>query len=180
MKAMLSVAILASVWVVAGCDDRIVDIIELEGDGGADSDADTDTDADSDADTDVDSDTDSDTFPDSLQALVNVPPTFDATPTKIQFEFFVVVPPPGPPDVHGPGFEEPEIGVDNPYELFMGQPPPLVGDFHLVAILFVEGGGVGVPQPGVDYVGHSPAAHTFGPGTGIVDVGPINLDLAPF
>ncbi|MBW2278060.1 MAG: hypothetical protein JRF63_11235 [Deltaproteobacteria bacterium] len=159
MKAMFPVAILAFFCVLAGCDDRVVDIIELEEDGGADSDADSDG---------------------ALQAVVNVPPDFDAIPVWIQFEFFVEVPPPGPPDVHGPGLAEPDIGVGTPYELFMGQPPPLVGDFHLVAILFVEGGGVDIPSPGIDYVGHSPAAHTFGPGTGIVDVGAINLELVPF
>jgi hypothetical protein len=176
MKTCLSVAILMLGWVSAGCDDRVVDIIELEEDGGADSDSDSDTDADADS----DADTDTETIPDSVQALVVVPPAFDATPAKIQFDFFVNVPPLGPPDVHGPGIEEPDIDVGTPYQLFIGQPPPLVGEFHLVVVLFVEGGGIDAPQPGTDYVGFSPIPDTFGPGTGIVDVGQINLDLVPF
>lgn len=171
MKGALLVATATLWWVSAGCDDRVVDLVALEDEG---TDTDTDTDSDTDGGPDPDGG-DTETFPDTIKAVVHVPSSFDAAPVKIQFDFFDAVPPDGPPDVHGPGFQSPDIGPDTPYELFWGQPPQLSGDFHLVVVLFVEGGGIDFPEPGIDYVGYSAAAFTFGPGTGVVDVGDVDL-----
>jgi len=170
MKAVLVVAILALAWVFVGCDDRVVDIIELEDDGGADADADSDSDTDTDTDADSDTDTDTEEIPDAL----------DAVPVDLKFDFHLSVPPIGPPDVPGPTLpvSEAVLGFDNPYEAWLFQPPFIDGDYHVAVILFVEGGGP-PPQPGVDYIGWSPVQHTFGPETGIVHVGQIDLDLVP-
>jgi hypothetical protein len=47
------------------------------------------------------------------------------------------------------------------------------GEYHVVAVLYVEGGGKFMPESGVDYMGHSEKV-TFGEGK--VEV---TLDLAP-
>jgi hypothetical protein len=173
MRQVFSIAILTLCCAVTGCDDRIVDIIELEDDGGADSDADSDSDTDSDADSETD------TGPlDAFDVVVHTQQPFDAVPVKVKFEFHESVPPIGNPP--GPSVPASEYNFQEPVLLSAVQPPFFDGDYHLVVVLFVEGGGFDAPVPGTDYHGWSPGPHTFGPGTGLVHVGDVNLNIVPF
>lgn len=148
-----------------GCGD---DDDDDDGDG---TDADADSDSDADADTDSDSDTDAGY---TVTATVSVPSGFDATPVKIGAHFYDSLPPAGPPSVMGEIIDDPEIGVDTPYDLEMTG-VEAEGDYFLYVVLYVEGGGDTMPSPGVDYVGESEQL-TFGEGD--VDAGEIELALA--
>jgi hypothetical protein len=155
---------------LAGCDGRAVEIVVLE-DGGSDGDADADADGDSDADTD----TGTGTAGDALDGFVTVPPGFDDEPVRLAVDFFHELPPSGLPDVAGGSFWDPAIGPGQPFQLYLNQPAQLWGEYWVAVALFVEGGGTDVPVPGVDWTGHSSVKHAFGPGTGLVQVGQINL-----
>ncbi len=167
---MILLGLLASA-LAFGCGDD-----DNDGDGtDADADSDTDSDSDSDSDGDSDSDTDSDTGAGyTVTATVSVPSDFDATPVKIGAHFYDSLPPAGPPSVMGEIVDDPEIGVDTPYDLEMNG-VEAEGDYFLYVVLYVEDGGDTMPSPGVDYVGESEQL-TFGEGD--VDAGEIDLALA--
>ncbi len=154
--------------------------------GSGDADGDTDGDADSDTDTDTDTDTDADdAF--GITATVTLPDGFTGTPDKIGSHFYVTEDVSTIPNAIGELFEDPEIAAGGSLEYkshamqLMTPDPPDVGDYYVVIILYVEGGGGGGPVPipvtGVDYQGAS--AEMFTIGEGPVDVGTIELALAP-
>lgn len=165
-----------------GCDARTIIAVDEADSGGSDGDADSDSDSDTDSDTDGDSDSDtgSDPGPARLVALVTVPPDFAATPAQLVFMVDESNPPEEPIAWHGPAYPSPTIAPGTPFAFDVAQPPDLpAGDYYLHVILFVVGGGVGIPLPGIDHIGQTADTHAMGPGSGIVDVGEIPLFVIP-
>jgi len=164
------------ILILTGCGESAVDLVTLEDAGGlTDPDAGA-TDADTSTGGDPDTATASDTGPgpDLVTATVVVPSGFDETPVRLEVLFFHELPPDGPPAGEGASFFDPAIGPGLPFDVVSYQ-AGLVGTHFLAVVLYVEGGGIDQPAPGIDWIGDAPFPILLGPGTGIVDAGTIEL-----
>lgn len=99
----------------------------------------------------------------SLCTTFHVPADFAGTPRQIIIGLYESLPPQGPPLVVVAIIETPAIGVDQPFEVTatdidMEQPE----DYFLYAVLYVEGGGQFVPEPGIDYTAQTTSKQRMG------------------
>ena len=124
--------------------------------------------------------------PSSLVATIRLPSDFDAPVTKLIVTLAEELPVTGIPAAilatidNVDADEDGELDVD---QILSGDRDLVLpikdvgetGDFHVVAALYVEGGGEFIPTPGVDYQGES-EMRTFGEGKVEVTV---DLQLVP-
>jgi protoheme ferro-lyase len=122
----------------------------------------------------------------SLVATISLPDGFDGQINQLVVALVSEIPPPGPPDAMLaliPNQDADDDGVPDvdhvlnlSRDLILGVPDVgLVGEYHVMAVLFMEGGGLFEPVPGVDYMA------TAGPllfGDGQVEVS-LDLELIP-
>ena len=120
----------------------------------------------------------------SLVARVSLPDTFDGSITKLMFTLATELPVTGAPaailatidnvDADGDGLLDVDqiLSADQDF-IFAMEDVGVGGSFHVIATLYVEGGGQFQPVPGVDYMASSEAVAL---GAGQVAV---ELELAP-
>ena len=162
----------ASVAFWFACADNTVDLIvdPDSGTGGA-------IESDDDTDTDQDDEFDAGETEDKVIANIKVDEDFEENPLKITMGFVEV--PPFPPSqetvANGAEYEKPNIGPQVDYLYESGQ-AGLTGQYSLLFVLYVEGGGIdeGTPVIGTDYMGYSFPVE-LGPGTGAVWAGTVML-----
>jgi hypothetical protein len=93
------------------------------------------------------------TEPGSVCAHLHAPADFTGTPRQIIAGLYESLPPQGPPLVVVTIDDDPAIGIDQVYdmvadEIDLDEP----GTYYIYIVLYVEGGGQFVPEPGIDYV----------------------------
>ncbi len=124
--------------------------------------------------------------PESLVVNISLPEGFGGNTSKLLVTLAGSLPVMGPPaavlvDISNVDIDEDGIGdVDNilsaSKDLTLAIPDAgLAGEYHVVVVLYMEGGGIFQPLPGVDYMGASQKV-TLGQGQVSVD---LQLQLAP-
>jgi hypothetical protein len=109
-----------------------------------------------------------------LITTISVPADLDAKPTQLLVSLASEVPVTGMPIAMPaiiPNIDKDEDGIGDVDQLVVpGQDivlsfedVGLTGDYHVVAALYVQGGGLFQPEPGIDYLGASEKL-TFGDG----------------
>ncbi len=171
-KRLLVLLLIQLAWVGFACGD------DDSGDSGDSSDIDSDSDTDTDTDSDTDNDTDTDTGPepDQIVATLVLPDEFSEEIVSLSGFYYSIYPATGMPA--GIVFNEasPDFGPGNPYEMRVDQIPDESGEYYFVAMLYLTGGGNGgCPVNAVDWIGQPKEMFTFGPGTGTIDLGTIEL-----
>jgi hypothetical protein len=115
----------------------------------------------------------------TFKAKIKVPTSLSGTPRQIIVAAFDNLPLAGPPAVL-PAFlqkDVPELKAGE--EIEIDTPTTADGDYYVVAILYMQGGGtLGPPKPGVDYQAATAQRVTFTPGE-TLDIGTLELALAP-
>ena len=120
----------------------------------------------------------------SLVATVSLPDTFDGTITKLMFTLATELPVTGVPaailatidnvDADGDGLLDVDQVLSTQQDfVFAMEDVGVASSYHVIATLYVEGGGQFQPVPGVDYMASS---EKLALGAGQVSV---NLDLVP-
>ncbi len=121
-----------------------------------------------------------------LVARLSVPDDFDGPVTSLVLTLSSQFPVTGPPDAvlatiqnvdndgNGVGDVDQILSASRDLTLSVTD-VGVAGDYHVLAVLFMEGGGVFAPVPGVDYMAAS-GPRTFG--QGVVEV-PLELELIP-
>ena len=122
----------------------------------------------------------------SLVATLSVPDDFDGQITTLMLTLASNLPVTGPPaavlatienvDNDGDGIGDVDRILNGSRDLTLTvEDVGLTGDYHVVAVLFMEGGGVFAPVPGIDYMASS-ERQTFGAGQVNVT---LDLELIP-
>ncbi len=158
LEARTLVALFGALVMLAGCptgdDDDDADDDVADDDAADDDAADDDVADDDDDDTTTDDDVtdDDDTAEPMVTATVTVPAGFDAEPVSLYVGYLDGW---DAKKTSGDGLEmdDPPIGDGKPMDIVASQ-DGLVGEFMIVAVVYVEGGtpdGEGWPTEGVDY-----------------------------
>ncbi len=124
--------------------------------------------------------------PESLVAEISLPDGYAGTPTKLLLTLAANLPVVGPPDAvlaeisngdsDGDGIGDVERILNPSRDLILAiEDAGLSGDYHVVAVLYMEGGGAFQPVPGVDYMAAS-GKITLGQGQATVS---LELELVP-
>ena len=122
----------------------------------------------------------------SLVTRISLPDGYTGTPTKLLVALASSLPVLGPPDAvlaeisnddsDGDGIGDVERILSPSTDLTLAfEDVGVNGDYFVVVTLYMEGGGVFQPVPGVDYLAASPSV-TLGQGQAVVDV---QLELVP-
>ena len=107
-------------------------------------------------------------------ATLTVPESFDGTPREVFVGLYSSLPPAGPPEVFVGNVASPAIAAGMPMTMALDD-GGASGDYHVFIALYVEGGGMFNPEPGIDYMATT-APVTFGAGP--VELGEVALELA--
>lgn len=118
--------------------------------------------------------------PESLVTTISLPENYSGTPTKLLVTLASSLPVLGPPaavlaeisnaDSDGDGIGDIERILDTSKDLILAfEDVGLSGSYHVVVVLYMEGGGTFQPVPGVDYMAASGLIE-LGQGQAVVDL----------
>lgn len=96
----------------------------------------------------------------SICVNAKFPASMTTQASKLQIDLYVIVPPMDPPDGVPLSISTPEIQPGETVQLRMTD-LGLTGNYHLLGLVFMPGGGVFMPVPAVDYTGDSSRAYAF-------------------
>lgn len=112
----------------------------------------------------------------AARIVLQIPAGYTGTLAKLDLVYNATPQLLGPPT--GTLYEGTPTGVAAGMPLTVtGDATGVRGDYYVVAVLYMQGGGTFVPKPGVDYVAESPAPIAFD-GTAI-DLGTLPVVVAP-
>jgi hypothetical protein len=97
----------------------------------------------------------------SICVSAKLPASMTTQPTKVQIDLYIDIPPTHPPDGIPLAIESPELTAGETVQLRMTD-IGLSGDFHILGLVFMPGGGYQLPVSQVDYFGDATAAYTLG------------------
>jgi len=107
-------------------------------------------------------------------ALV-VPEDYAGNPRNLFVGLYDSLPPLGPPTVFLFDEDAPDFTPGEAIEMYLQDDVPDSGEYFLFSVLYDQGGGEWMPEPGIDYVATSDAPYVFD-GQGL-DVGEVNFSL---
>jgi len=94
------------------------------------------------------------TEPHSICVSAKMPASLTTTPTMLQIDLYAVLPPTHPPDVIPLAIATPDLVGGETVQLRMTDLGN-AGTYHFLGIVFMPGGGHGIPVQGLDYTGNS-------------------------
>jgi hypothetical protein len=97
----------------------------------------------------------------SLCVQLSVPDDYEGTPRQLIMGLFDRLPPVGPPAGVLALIDSPRIGVGFPLDIKV-EDIAQSGEYFIYAALYNQGGGMFVPEPGIDYTAQSPAKVSVG------------------
>lgn len=109
-----------------------------------------------------------------LCMTLSVPADFAGAPRELFVGLYASLPPAGPPDVMVGRVAMPDVAPGMPARVVLDGVED-VGDYHVFVALYVEGGGMFTPEPGLDYQAWTDARRF---GEGPVDLGVVAVELA--